>query len=532
MKPLWLAGSESLTFPPRACDVNVDVAIVGGGITGLTAALHLLKNGKQVALIDKGKIGQGESGHTTAHLTEILDIRYSEIVARFGLEKAQLVQRSSRAAIERIHTIAREFRIPCSFERVPGYLFTQEESEVEGLKRETDVLNRLGMRATFSTKSPLPFPVKGCIEIENQAQFHPYDYLLGLASTVAREGGHIFEDTHALEFSEGSPARVITDNGVLVADQVIIAANVPISNRLLIQTKLAAYRSYAIAVRTNSPTTVKGLFWDTKDPYHYLRTQVVEAKGKTSEELLIIGGEDHKTGMDHHPEDHYTRLEKFARDHFDVKSVPYRWSGQIIEPVDGLPYVGLNAFSENYYVATGYSGNGMTMGTMAGILLTDLISGMENPWAALYDATRIHLTGSFSNFVKENKDFPACLLHDRLTRAPVVNLASIKKNEGGIIKVNGETVAANRDSEGNLKFFSPACPHMGCHVQWNGSESSWDCPCHGSRFDEEGQVLNGPAISALKEISASELFESEKNKGRTERKPATPSPEPSLGLLS
>lgn len=530
MKPLWLVGSETVAFPPRACDVNVDVAIVGAGITGLTAALHLLKNGKQVAIIDKGKIGQGESGHTTAHLTEILDTRYSELVARFGMEKAQLVQRSSRAAIERIHTIAREFRIPCSFERVPGYLFTQDENDIAELERETDVLNRLGIRATFSRKSPLPFSVKGAIEIENQAQFHPYDYLMGLASTVAREGGQIFEDTHALDFVEETPGRVITDNGVIVADHILIAANVPISNRYLLQTKVAAYRSYAIAVRTNSPASVKGLFWDTKDPYHYLRTQVVEAKGQSSEELLIIGGEDHKTGMDNHPEDHFTRLEKYARDHFDVKSIPYRWSGQIIEPVDGLPYVGLNPFSQNFYVATGYAGNGMTMGTMAGMLLTDLISGMENPWASLYDATRIHLTGSITNYLKENKDFPACLLHDRITRAPVVNLASIKKNEGGIIRVNGETVAANRDAEGNLKFFSPACTHLGCHVQWNSAETSWDCPCHGSRFDEHGQVLNGPALAPLAEIPASDLFESEQNSNR-KPKPA-PGISPSAGLLT
>jgi len=506
-----------VSYPPRQCDIKVDVVVVGAGITGITAALLLARRNKHVVLIDKDKVAMGESGATTAHLTEILDTPYRDLISKFGIDHAREVRDAGRAAIETIHSLSRELGIPCSFERVPAVIYAETESEEADLKKELVALNELGIPARWMDKPDLPYPTLGALKVGNQAQFHPRKYLLGLAEAFVKLGGIILEETKAEEFIEGHPAKVVTNNGIIEADQVVVAANVPITNRLFLQTKIAAYRTYAIGVRLAQGSFPKGLYWDCREPYHYIRTQTIESPGYPSEEVLIVGGEDHKTGMEPHTEDRFGKLEKFTRSRFEVASVPFRWSGQVIEPVDGLPYIGPNSFSDNFYVATGFSGNGMTLGTISGMMISDAIAGIENPWTKVFDATRITLAASAVNYVTENKDFPTCIVKDRLEHPPDLDLSQIEKNEGALVSLKGEKVAVNRDASGHVKFFSPVCPHMGCYVHWNSAEKSWDCPCHGSRFDCDGKVLNGPALSDLREIPPSEVFEKkrDKDKGRT-----------------
>jgi nitrite reductase/ring-hydroxylating ferredoxin subunit len=278
-----------------------------------------------------------------------------------------------------------------------------------------------------------------------------------------------------------------------------VAAHVPISNRVLLHTKLAAYRSYAIAARIASGSAPRGLFWDTEDPYHYTRVQNV---GRGT--YLIVGGEDHKTGTAEETGECYVRLDEYTRARFPIERIGYRWSGQVIEPVDGLPYIGRNAMSSHLHVATGYSGNGMTFSTLAGMILSDQILGRENKYTDLYSATRITPVASAVDYVTENVDFPKYLVLDRLTRADVEEgtSESVRPGEGGIFTVNGKKAAICRDREGRLHQLSPVCTHLGCDVRWNDAEATWDCPCHGSRFGPDGRVINGPATVDLSRLES------------------------------
>jgi len=291
---------------------------------------------------------------------------------------------------------------------------------------------------------------------------------------------------------DGEPCRLETETGTLTARDVVVATHVPL-NKFFIQTKLAHYRSYVLACRV-SGAVPEGLFWDDEDPYHYIRAQ--EAEGET---LLIVGGEDHKTGQEDDTEACFRSLLEYARARFDVRSVPYRWSAQVVEPVDGLPFVGRNTLSSHVYVGTGYSGTGMTFGTLAAMISSDLILGRDNPWARLFDATRVKPVAAAKEFVKENVDFPKHLVGDRLKHAEGDSFGDVARGEGKIVEVGGKKVAAYRDASGAVHALDPVCTHLGCLVQFNDAEKSWDCPCHGSRFDSHGKVINGPATRDLEE---------------------------------
>jgi glycine/D-amino acid oxidase-like deaminating enzyme/nitrite reductase/ring-hydroxylating ferredoxin subunit len=496
---LWLDHPASKPkFPQLKKDISVDVAIVGGGICGITAALLLQRAGKKVAVLDMAHIGGGETGHTTAHLTEILDTRYHELISDFGRDGATQAAASSRASIEQIQEWISEYSIDgCAFERLPGYLFTQNSEDADELKKETEALGQVGISANLVDTAPLPFATVKAIEIQNQAQFQPYNYLMALAAILAAAPGcFVFENTRATEIQDGTPCSVTTEHGSISAQDVIVAANTPVNNWLFLHTKVAAYRSYALAARVSSPLS-RGLFWDTADPYHYIR-----GFDDDTGSYIIIGGEDHKTGTRSDTEDCFGALEAYTRQRFTLESIPFKWSGQIMEPADGLPYIGLNSLSKHTYVATGFSGNGMTFGTLAGMLITDQIIGIQNSWQKLYDATRIHPFASAVNFVSENKDFPRYFVGDRIAGADANSAEAVRAHEGKIVTIDGEKCAVHRDAKGTLHTLSAVCPHMGCIVHWNNAEQTWDCPCHGSRFDGEGKLINGPALSDLKAMVA------------------------------
>lgn len=489
----WLESAQAHRFSKLDGDFVADVAIVGAGITGMTAAVLLKRAGLRVAVLESRRVGKGETGRTTAHLTLALDSRYQTLISRFGREAARAAADGQRGAIDRIAAFVNELRIACDFAWVPGYLYSESEEDGGQIEEEAHAVASLGLDAAMADSVPLPFPIARALRFERQAQFHPRRYLLALAETVPGDGSAIFEEAHVVDIDDAEPCRVITERGVVHARSVIVAAHVPISNRYFLHTKLVPYRTYAVGCRTDLPSQM-GLFWDTADPYHYIRTQPID--GKT---YVIVGGEDHKVGESDDTADPFRRLEAYFEQRFGVSVQPtdYRWSGQIIEPVDGLPYIGLNSASEHVYVASGFAGNGMTSGTLAGMMLADQVRGLDHPLAELLSATRIKPLASARAFVSYNKDFPVHLVADRVGNPGPDAIAALPAGEGCVVAIEGERYAVYRDGAGHLSALSPICTHLRCQVSWNTTEKSWDCPCHGSRFDPTGRVLNGPAVEAL-----------------------------------
>jgi glycine/D-amino acid oxidase-like deaminating enzyme/nitrite reductase/ring-hydroxylating ferredoxin subunit len=479
---IWPKTAGEVSFPPLAGDVAVDVCIVGGGIAGITAARLLQQVGKRVALLDQGKIGNGVTSFTTAHLTEALDTRYFELRKTFGSEGARLAAQSQRAAIEHIARTVDEENLDCAFHRLPGYLYS--ETSPDQIEKEHEAARACGIDVALLERAPLPFPTKKALRFERQAQFHPLRYLLPLAQNIAARGGLVHEQTRVLDVVDGEPCKVRTAQGEVTAAQVLVCTHTPVNDRFFMQTKLAQYRSYVVTARPAQ--AINGLFWDDADPYHYLRMH---------DELLIVGGEDHKVGQKRDTSEPYTRLSEYVRARFDA-SLEDEWSAQVVETVDGLPYIGRNSLESHVWIATGFSGNGMTGGTVGAMLLCDLLQGVPNPFASLYEATRVKPFAVFA-WTKENVDYPLHFVGDRVKPVQTKELEEVPRGEGRIVNLDGRKVAAFRDQDGKVTLLSPVCTHMACTVQWNRAEKSWDCPCHGARFDVNGEVLNGPAIKPL-----------------------------------
>ena len=488
-RSLWIATAPGPAYPPLRRDVAVDVAIVGSGITGITAALLLKDAGLKVAVIEAGRVARGVTGHTTAHLTEVIDHPFGKLIATFGLDGARLALQSTRAAIEHIAETVRRRRIACDFKRVPGFSYTESAEGLAALREELEAARTIGLAVEMVDDVPLPFETAGALRFEDQARFHIRRYLLPLAARVAGGGSHVFEDTQAVEVQDGEPCRVVTERGTITAGEVLLATHAPLDNKT-IQTKVAQYRSYVVGVRV-AGRAPQGLFWDDDDPYHYIRSQKTSAGT-----VVIIGGEDHKVGQEEDTEGRYEALLAYARERFDVRAVEYRWSAQTLEPVDGLPYIGRDTGAGHVHIATGFSGTGMTFGTVSALVLSDAVLGRPNPWAELYDSSRLKPLHSAGTFLKENVDYPTYLVGDRLKK-PHASIGDIPRGGGDVVIVDGERVAVSRDGAGVLRAVSAVCTHMGCLVRWNGAEQSWDCPCHGSRFDTDGCLLDGPAARNL-----------------------------------
>jgi glycine/D-amino acid oxidase-like deaminating enzyme/nitrite reductase/ring-hydroxylating ferredoxin subunit len=490
---VWSESLKQSSCPALEANVSVDVAIIGAGVTGITAALLLKQAGKKVALIEMHRIAAGETGHTTAHLTAALDVRYQDLERSFGAEGARLAAESSTAAIQQIADLVRLGKLDCGFALVPAFLYSEHSDDLHTLEQEVAAMELAGLKARMVKSVPLPFPVRCALALDGQAQIDPGAYLLPLAATIPGRGSYVFENTQVTGIEEGEPCRVTTAGGVITSESILVTANVPISNLILIHTKLAAYRTYAIAAVVKNPPPA-GLYWDLAEPYHYTRTH--ELGGQT---LLLVGGEDHKTGEEPDANERWARLKVYTKERYQVESFKYAWSGQIIEPADRLPYIGLNSVSSHTYVATGYSGNGMTFGTLAGMLLSDAVLGRKNRWAELFDATRIKPLAAAERYLSENADVAVRMIGDRLAGGEDQLLSDVKPGEGKLVEIDGETVAVYRNNTGACTTLSPVCPHLAGIVNWNNAEATWDCPCHGSRFDRFGKVLNGPAMSDLSE---------------------------------
>ncbi|MFO7276853.1 MAG: FAD-dependent oxidoreductase [Pseudomonadota bacterium] len=488
-------------FAPLENDVRADVCVVGAGITGLTTAYLLQRVGRAVVVLDAGAIGSGETGRTTAHLSNALDEGYCNLERLHGERATRLAAESHTAAIDQIEAIVNQEGIECDFERLDGYLFLARGDSAEKLEDELGAALRAGVAdVRLLPRVPgvqsLAVP---CMHFPRQAQFHPLRYLEGLARALVRDGGRVFTGTRVAEVRGGKPCRAVTESGHTVhADSVVVATNVPVNGGLVIHTKLSAYRTYVIGVRIPRGSVPRALYWDTEEPYHYARLQ----RESDSHDLLIVGGEDHRTGQAHDTRQRFERLEAWARRRFGADGpVVWRWSGQVMEPVDGLAFIGRNPLdAPHVYIATGDAGQGMTHGTIAGMLVRDLICGKENPWAALYDPGRKVLRGSaVRRYARENLNV-ARQYARYVRRGEVSHVEQIAPGSGALMRHGPGKIAVYRDPAGSVHTYSAVCPHARCIVRWNETEESWDCPCHGSRFDPHGHVICGPANARLEPV--------------------------------
>jgi glycine/D-amino acid oxidase-like deaminating enzyme/nitrite reductase/ring-hydroxylating ferredoxin subunit len=508
----WERTAGKFRSAPLAENLITDVCIVGAGIAGVTTAYLLAREGRHVVLIDDGPVGGGMTGRTTAQFVALVDDGYDKIEQMMGDECARLCAESQVAAIDRVESILNTERIDCDFERIDGYVFLPPGGSVTDLKRELDAARRAGLR-DVERVDRLPigkFNTDGVLRIPRQAQFHPLKYLNALAQKIFDLGGRVFTGTRVVKVEDGDRVKIESwDGHTITAQAAVVATNCPINDRVIIHSKQAPYATYVICLRVNTKIG-HALLWDTamtaEDekqklgpiPYHYVRLARDEQG-----DVLMVGGEDHKSGQASDCKQRFAKLERWARNHFSfVGDVTDRWSGQVMEPVDGVAYIGKNPGDKNVYVVTGDSGNGMTHGTIAGMLIVDLIAGRKNRWAKLYNPSRKTLKPTFvADYVAENANVVA-QFRDYVTSGDETAADKIKNGEGAVLRDGAKKIAAYRDDSGTLHEFSAVCPHLKCLVRWDVCEKTWDCPCHGSRFDALGRVLNGPAISDLEPVEA------------------------------
>ena len=499
-RSLWMATAELPEAPHLITDLQADVVVIGAGIAGLSAAYELAKRGRSIVVIDRGGLGSGMTARTTAHLASQFDDLYSEHIRLRGEDEARAYYQSQSAAIDRIEAIQQAEAIGCDFARLDGFLFPAAESDIELLARETEACHRIGfVDVAWVDRALLGATQQGpCLRFPRQARFHPLKYLDGLVRCIRRDGGRLFSETAAEKVEEKGGAVIVTTSQgrTIRADAAIVATNSPINDWIAIHSKQAPYRTYVIAGRLPKGSVVDALYWDTFDPYHYVRLQ---PGADETHDWLIVGGEDHKTGHAHDQDARFTRLEEWARRHApELGSVEYRWSGQVMEPVDHAPYIGRNPGNERVFVVTGDSGEGMTTGALAGMLLCDLILGQRNEWADAYAPGRVTLRAA-GTYLRENSSVVADMAR-HLSAGEISSTERLARGEGGVLRRGARKIAAYRDEGGHLHLCSAACTHANCVVQWNAFETCWDCPCHGSQFSIDGEVLNGPATSPLEQI--------------------------------
>jgi glycine/D-amino acid oxidase-like deaminating enzyme/nitrite reductase/ring-hydroxylating ferredoxin subunit len=500
--PYWLETAEEISFPALASDLQVDVLVVGAGITGLTAAWLLRKAGRRVAVIDRGRIAEGQTGHTTAHFTQVTDVLLMDLVKDFGKDHAQAIWDAHGAALDQLRAIVAELGIDCELRNVPAFMLVAEDSpdpekETQEMRDEAQTDRELGFPGEFIERGPISG--QPGIRYANQWKFHSVKYVRALAKAYVEAGGLLFEQTEAREFHT-DPTRVETTGGQTISyEHLVLATHNPLTGhkgfmtQTLLQTKIAPYSTYAVEGRIPTGTVPEMLWWDTAEPYLYLRIDRHE-----DGDVAILGGEDHKTGQDMEgegePEARFQRLEKKLQEMIPGVTLERRWSGQVIEPVDGVPYIG--RMGEKQYTGTGYAGHGTSFGTLAGMMISDLIVRGSSPWEDLFAVDRKKLSATW-DYLMENKDYPYYLAKGYLSRGEKSPIEKLQPGEGGLLQRDGHKVAACCDDAGNRHVLSPICPHMGCTVDWNEAERTWDCPCHGSRFHANGKVFSGPAESDL-----------------------------------
>jgi glycine/D-amino acid oxidase-like deaminating enzyme/uncharacterized membrane protein/nitrite reductase/ring-hydroxylating ferredoxin subunit len=493
-RSLWMEESTPPPFPALAGDLDTDVCVIGGGITGVSAAYRLAREGRDVVLLESEEIGSGQTQRTTAHLAWVLDDRFSRLEALHGVDATRLAWQSHAAALRAVEQAVRDEEITCGLEHVDGHLFRDFAQDDALLRAEYDAARRCGVSQVEWLAQPPVATLEGpCVRFAGQLQLQPLAYLAGLARAAVRHGAALFTSTRARAIEGAERLRVRTTRGTVTARWVVVATNAPFHTRFALHTKQTAYRTYAIAVPIAAGSVPHALYWDTLDPYHYVR---VQPTADPAVELLIAGGEDHRTGAvtGNDAERRYERLEHWARSRFAaIGPVTHRWSGQVLEPVDGLAFIGETPGRPRVLLATGDSGMGLTHGTIAALLFAGRVAGRTSPWDSLYDPARKTLRAA-REWMRENATTAA--RYASWATLPG-SLPALGIGEAAVVRRGLRALAVHRDRNGDTIVRSAVCPHLGGLVAWNAAESTWDCPCHGSRFDRFGRVLEGPANEDL-----------------------------------
>ena len=496
---LWVGTSEVTRFHELHGDMTADVVVIGAGIAGLTTAALLKADGARVVVVEAGRVAGGVTGYTTAKLTVLHGLIFDDLAQAFGDEGARKYADANLAGMATVAELAMRHGIDCELERRPAYTYTTDSAMVDKVTAEVAAAQRLGLEVQFTTDTDLPYPVEGAIRVDDQAQFHPRKYCIGLARGIDGAGSAVYERTRALSIDEqDGRCTVETDHGTITAGHVVQATHLPFSDSGGFFARTHPMRSYALSARLDGPVP-QGMYLSVDTPSRSVRSAHMDG-----EEVVILGGEGHKVGQDPDTRERYTALEEWARAEFPVRSIDYRWSAQDYMPVDHVPFVGqVSPASERVLVATGFKKWGMSNGSAAGVMLADRIAGRANPFADFFDTNRANPRQSIKELVKENANVVKRFVGDRL-RTETRSVADLAPGEAAVLVEGAERVAVYRDDAGAVHAVSPVCTHMGCTVTWNTAETTWDCPCHGSRFTCDGQVIQGPAVKDLeaKEVQA------------------------------
>lgn len=507
----WIDSTPSTSYAPLAEDVDVDVAIVGGGIAGLSAAYLLAKEGKSVVVLDRERIAMAETGHTTAHLQIVIDTRLSDLVPRFGFDATKKAWDSQLEAVRLIEQVAAEERISCDLMRLDAYLYTPHERERRILKEERRLARKMGYACEWAQTGEIPYrDAKHALRFPDQGKFHPRKYLLGVARAAERMGVKIHEGTEVVRVKGGRKVKLETSDGHTVkARWSLSCTNTPFVGMETIHTKLEPYRTYVVGALVPRTRFQEKLYWDTADPYHYTRVEP-----KADHDLVILGGEDHRVGEVEATETAWGNLWQHLRNATEEFTPVYQWSGEVMETIDDLPYIGrIPGRGENELMVTGDSGTGMTNGTIGALMLVERVMGRGTPWDDLYDPQRMLAeTTPMREWVKHNLAAGGILAKRLLQTSELKDVAELRYGEGALMKIGGKPVAVARTDEGDLCAVSGACTHLGCPVKWNSGERSWDCGCHGSRFAPTGEVLHGPAAKPLSPVDVEDVLEKRREK--------------------
>jgi glycine/D-amino acid oxidase-like deaminating enzyme/nitrite reductase/ring-hydroxylating ferredoxin subunit len=489
----WMASTPQTDYPVLKEDIKVDVAIIGGGFSGIGCAYMLLKEGVKACILEANHILQGTTGHTTAKITSQHGLIYNKIKSQISKEFAQQYADANESAVKIIEQIAQKHKIDCDFTSQSAYVYTLQDKYVRQISDEADTASSLGIAASFLNEIPLPFPIKAAVRFDNQAQFHPRKFLLALAKIISDDGCKIYEQTRVVDIEEDNQHYFLTtNNGKKVsADKVIIASHYPCYNKNgLYFARIYSERSYALAIKAKEKYP-GGMYITAEEPGRSFRNLPYN-----DGELIIIGGEHHKTGQGQDTIKHYESLVDFANQNYTVEDIPYRWSTEDCMTLDNIPYIGhFTSDTPNLYIATGYKKWGMTTSMVSAVLLKDLIVHGESPWQDVFNPSRKTIVASAKNFIVENLNVAEQLIDGKVSSPP--KDIKIAPGEGKIIEANGQRAGAYRDEKGKLHVVDTTCTHMGCELNWNSAEKTWDCPCHGSRFSYKGNVIKGPALRPL-----------------------------------
>lgn len=488
----WIESTSATDYPELQENIKTDVLVVGGGITGLSTAYLLQKEGLDVVVIDSGRIAMSTTGHTTAKITALHDLKYSRLIKQLGHDGAKAYGKINQKAIFQIERNMKENNIDCDFSWQPSYVYTQDEQYLNKIENEVKSAESLGLPATFKSSIDLPIAIKGAVCFDKQAQFHPRKYLLPLAQQFVRNGGHIFEHTTALDIHEDRECITSTRNGCkIISDKVVVASHFPFYDGAgFYSARMYGERSYALAVKAEVKVP-GGMYISYENPTRSVRTQP-----DGDDQLLIISGEHHKTGQDSNEQEHYRNLIHFAEDTFSAVDIPYRWSAQDYTAMNELPFIGhISRYKYNVFVATAFQKWGMTTSTVSAMIIRDIITKGKSEAEEIFDPVRFTPVDSAKNFIKENLDVVDQLISGKVQSLPTD--IQLEPGEGKALEFDGKKAGAYRDMEGNVFIVDTTCKHLGCEVHWNSAEKTWDCPCHASRYNYDGTVVEGPALKPL-----------------------------------